>query len=103
MSAPNSTSVTPEPNGTPDAELLRQVQAKHDRLEQTVRELREQVAALEAERDRLQSESETYRKSLQYMLGKYEPFEMNLTRADLDEMEKSGTTLAEVIKALEAQ
>jgi hypothetical protein len=105
MSAPTAAdqnAVPSDANGGPLAYHFQQIQAQHDRLIQTVRELQEKVAALEVERDRLRDESEMYRKSLQYMLGKYEPFEFTMTPEEFEELKKTGVPLSEVIKEVEA-
>ena len=116
MSAPtmsSSSAPAPEMNGAPLSSLLQEIQAKHDRLDKTVRELREQVAALEAlrkkleiERDEFKEESRSYQLALLDVLRKHSSVPVSedilLTKAKLKEMERTGVSFDEVMKQLEA-
>src|SRR4051812_19759361 len=109
MSAPtisNPSAVTSETNGTSLSLLLQQIQAKHDRLEQAVRELREQVAQLEGERDRLRIDRDGYRKQFNFLAAKYlpePPPELTVTREEIEAAVAAGRDFHKLVNEIELE
>jgi hypothetical protein len=105
MSAPTTQALGSEANGLPLSSLLEQIQVKHERLELTVRQLREQVAALEAECAFLLRERDGYRKQFHFLADKYlpeAPPELAITKEEIEEAIASGHDFGDLIRELES-
>ena len=111
-SKPEQKSTPSQTNGPPLDSRLQEMQAKQEQLEQTVRELRQKVVALEAdnkklqfERDEFKLESEDYQMALLEELRKHSTMPIGpdilITRAKIREIEATAVDFEEMMKELQ--